>query len=258
MGNSSELDDRDDLELFREFASTGQRAIRNQLVERHLGLAIHIARRYGRSKKSDDDLRQVAVLGLIKAVDRFNPDFGAAFSAFAGQTIEGELKRHFRDSGWMVRVPRSAQELHLSVRRATDELTQRESRSPTVDELATHMGIERDEVLRGMAASAVSTVESLEKTSGDDDKPGSMERQGLIATDESGYGEVEDTSVVHELMLRLPERQREIVRLRFFERMSQAEIAATVGISQMHVSRLLQQSYEQLRDLMKDDQSPEQ
>jgi RNA polymerase sigma-B factor len=254
MGNSGDAGGLDDLELFREFVSTGRRAVRNQLVERHLGLAIHIARRYAGPKLSDEDLKQVAVLGLIKAVDRFDPEFGAAFSAFAGQTIEGELKRHFRDSGWMVRVPRSAQELHLAVRRATDELTQQNGRSPNVEELAAHMDLERDEVLRGIAATAARTVDSIEKPTGDTDQTGSLERQGSIAADESGYRAVEDMNVVHTLLLQLPERQREIVRLRFFEQMSQADIATAVGISQMHVSRLLQRSYEQMRELMLEEQ----
>ena len=116
-------DDLDDLELFREFVRTKRRSVRNQLVERHMGLAAHIARRYSRSGAIDDDLRQVSMVGLVKAVDRFDPEFGAQFSSFAGQTIEGELKRHFRDRTWTVRVPRGAKELHLLVRDAQARVT---------------------------------------------------------------------------------------------------------------------------------------
>jgi len=147
MSDASASDD--DLDLFREFATNRSRAVRNQLVERHMGLAAHIANRYRRSNMSDDDLRQVAMVGLVKAVDRFDPDYGSSFSAFAGRTIEGELKRHFRDRSWVVRVPRSAKELHLHVRRANDELSQQIGRSPSVDEIAEHLADLRCDVLQG-------------------------------------------------------------------------------------------------------------
>jgi len=120
--SDNDPEDLDDLELFYEFASTRQRSIRNRLVERHMGLAAHIAKRFSRPGGTEEDLRQVAMLGLVKAIDRFDPHYGVRFAAFAGSTIEGELKRHFRDHSWTVRVPRSAKDLHLLVRRATDEL----------------------------------------------------------------------------------------------------------------------------------------
>ena len=123
MSDACTADDLDDLELFRAFAASKSRKLRNQLVERHMGLAAHIANRFRR--QGDDDLRQVAMVGLVKAVDRFDPEYGAAFSAFAGRTIEGELKRHFRYRSWAVRVPRGAKELHLLVRNGSEELSQR-------------------------------------------------------------------------------------------------------------------------------------
>src|SRR4029078_766562 len=135
-GDLDGVDDLDDLELFFEAPSTRPRSIRHRLVERHMGLAAHIAKRFSRSGGTKEDLRQVAMLGLVKAIDRFDPNCGVRFAAFAGSTIEGELKRHFRDHSWAVRVPRSAKELHLSVRRATDELVQKEGRSPSVDDIA--------------------------------------------------------------------------------------------------------------------------
>jgi RNA polymerase sigma-B factor len=242
----------DDLELFREFAATRRRSLRNELVERHMGLAVHIANRYRRVNVNDDDLRQVAMIGLVKAVDRFDPEYGASFSAFAGRTIEGELKRHFRDRSWVVRVPRSAKELHLLVRRASDELSHELSRSPTVDEIAEHLQVDRDDVMRGLAASAAYNVGTLDVGVGDDGDETATDRQRALATDDIGFENTENRQVVLELLDRLPEREREIVRLRFYERMSQAEIGEAIGVSQMHVSRLLRRSFEQMREWIDD------
>ncbi len=242
------MSDIDDLELFRAFKSSGRRALRNQLVERHMGLAAHIAQRYARGGKHDDDLRQVAMIGLVKSVDRFDPEYGAAFSAFAGRTIEGELKRHFRDTSWTVKVPRSAKELHLAVRRAAAELEQGGGGSPTVDELASHLGIDRDDVLRGLAASAASSVGTID--SGFDDGDSGTDRQAVLADDDTSYEHAENRQIIADLMDELAPREREIVRLRFFEERSQQEIADEVGVSQMHVSRLLRRSFEQMRGSM--------
>jgi len=252
MSDPSSAGDLDDLEVFREFAASKSRTLRNQLVERHMGLAAHIAKRFRRQGGNDDDLRQVAMVGLVKAVDRFDPEYGATFSAFAGRTIEGELKRHFRDRSWGVRVPRGAKELHLLVRNASDELSQRIGRSPTVDEIAAHLQVERDDVLRGLSASAAYNVGTLDGGAGDDEAEMSGDRQRALATDEDGYGHIDDRELVVHLIERLPEREREIVRLRFYERKSQTEIAEAVGISQMHVSRLLRKSFEQMREWLED------
>jgi RNA polymerase sigma-B factor len=237
-------DDLDDLDLFREFARTGRRATRNQLVERHMGLAVHISKRFARSGARDDDLRQVAMLGLVKAVDRFDPEYGASFTSFAGRTIEGELKRHLRDASWAVKVPRGAKELHLLVRRAASELEQQLGASPSVAQLAEHLGIDRDDVLRGLAASAANTVDTLDRPADEGSRPSTP---GVLGTEDRGLGDVEDTVVIERLVARLPEREREIVTLRFYEDKTQSEIAEIVGISQMHVSRLLRQSFEQMR-----------
>ena len=134
-----------------------------------MGLAAHIAKRFSRPGVGDDDLRQVAMLGLVKAVDRFDPNYGVPFAAFAGSTIEGELKRHFRDHSWVVRVPRSAKDLHLMVRRATDELVQQSGRSPSVEEIANYLEIDRDDVLRGLAASSAYHVGTIQPNSTDGD-----------------------------------------------------------------------------------------
>jgi RNA polymerase sigma-B factor len=248
MSEPSAVDDLADLELFREFATSRSRRLRNQLVERHMGLAAHIANRFRRQGGSDEDLRQVAMVGLVKAVDRFDPEYGAAFSAFAGRTIEGELKRHFRDRSWAVRVPRGAKELHLLVRTASEELSQRSGRAPTVDEIAVHLQVDRDDVLRGLSATAAYNVGSLDAGGTDDDNDAASDRHRALASDEDGYGAVDNRELVLQLVARLPEREQEIVRLRFYERRSQTEIADEIGISQMHVSRLLRKSFEQMRE----------
>lgn len=250
--DASTVDDVDDIELFRRLAETKSRRVRNQLVERHMGLAAHIAGRFGRQAGRDDDLRQVAMVGLVKAVDRFDPDYGVAFSAFAGRTIEGELKRYFRDRSWAVRVPRGAKELHLMVRNASEELSQRDGRSPTVDEIAARLGVERDDVLRGLAATAAYSVGTIDGGNGDDDHDTPGDRRRALASDEDGYVAVDNRELVLQLVSRLPEREREIVRLRFYERRSQTEIADEVGISQMHVSRLLRKSFERMREWMEE------
>ncbi len=252
MSDTSDTGDLDDLELFRKLTSTKSRSLRNELVERHMGLAAHIAKRYQRAGTRDDDLRQVAMVGLVKAVDRFDPEYGSSFSAFAGRTIEGELKRYFRDRTWVVRVPRGAKELHLQVRRAIDELGHDLGRSPSVDELARHLRVDRDDVLRGLAASAAYSVGTLDAVGGGDDADMAIDRQGALAVDDRGFGDTEDRQVVMELLERLPEREREIVRMRFYERMSQFEIGEAMGISQMHVSRLLRRSFTQMREWVDD------
>lgn len=186
------------------------------------------------------------MLGLVKAVDRFDPSHGAAFSSFAGSTIEGELKRYFRDRTWTVRVPRSAQELHLAVRGAIDELTQRLGQTPTIDQVQAHLGVDRDDVLRGLAATAAYNVGTLDAPGVDDDSSG-VDRQRALSTDDEGFERSDDQNVVATLLERLPEREQQIVRLRFFDGMSQSEIADEMGMSQMHVSRLLRRSFEQMR-----------
>jgi RNA polymerase sigma-B factor len=243
-------DDLQDLELFREFARTKRRSTRNALVERHMGLAVHIAKRYSRGREPDDDLRQVAMVGLVKSVDRFDPEFGAGFSTFAGRTIEGELKRHFRDKSWTVKVPRSGKELHLLVRQAADELEQVNGRSPSVALIADHLQVERDDVVRGLAASAAATVATLDAPTDRDDASGGGDREAALAADDRSIEDAENAHVVEQLMARLPHREREIVRLRFFERKSQSEIAEIMGVSQMHVSRLLRHSFESMRSMM--------
>ncbi len=249
-GDVDAVDDLDDLDLFFEFAATRHRSIRNRLVERHMGLAAHIAKRFSRSGGTEEDLRQVAMLGLVKAIDRFDPHYGVRFAAFAGSTIEGELKRHFRDHSWAVRVPRSAKDLHLAVRRATDELVHKTGKSPSVDEIAAHLGIERDDVLRGLAATSAYHVGTIHSTGNDGDGETPLDRIDALASEEAGYERAMDSQIVEGLLARLPERERQIVRLRFYDQLSQEQIAEAVGVSQMQVSRLLRASFEKMRQWM--------
>lgn len=236
----------DQLDLFVEFRRTGRRRLRNQLVEAHMGLAVHIAKRFNGGAGRDDDIEQVAMLALVKSVDRFDPEMGVPFSAFAGRTIEGEIKRHFRDATWSVKVPRGAKELHVAVRQANDQLSAKLGRSPTVDEVAEYLDIDRDDVITGLAAGIARRVGSIDP--GPDDDTGGNDRSLAMAVGERGFGDVENEAVVEQLISQLPEREQEIVRLRFYDELSQSEIADRVGVSQMHVSRLLRKAFDLLRD----------
>ncbi|MFI8522567.1 RNA polymerase sigma factor SigF [Streptomyces sp. NPDC085481] len=220
-------------------------ALRDRLVRMHLPLVEHLARRFRNRGEPLDDLTQVATIGLIKSVDRFDPDRGVEFSTYATPTVVGEIKRHFRDKGWAVRVPRRLQELRLSLTTATAELSQQHGRSPTVHELAERLGISEEEVLEGLeSANAYSTL-SLDVPDTDDESPAVADTLG--AEDEALEG-VEYRESLKPLLEDLPPREKRILLLRFFGNMTQSQIAQEVGISQMHVSRLLARTLAQLRE----------
>lgn len=220
--------------------------IRDQLVELHLPLVEYLARRFRNRGEWLDDLIQVATIGLIKSIDRFDLERGVEFSTYATPTIVGEIKRHFRDKGWAVRVPRRLQELKLSLTKAISELAQREGRAPTVSELAAHLQMTEEEVLEGLeSANAYSTVSLDAPDSGDEDAPAVADSLGMV--DESLEG-VEYRESLKPLLEKLPAREKKILLLRFFGNMTQSQIAAELGISQMHVSRLLARTLAQLRD----------
>ena len=231
------------VDMFDRYRSSGDRRIRNELVEAHLGFGVHVARKYANRGVPDDDLRQVAMVALVKAVDRFDPTRGVSFSTFAGRTIEGEIKRYFRDSTWSVRVPRPTKELHLRIRSAADELVQDLDRSPTARELAAYLSVSTDEIVTALGAAAAYTADRIEPPT--DDGPGT-DAPGILAQHEGGFALTEDRLLLARLMDRLPERQQEIVRLRFFEDLTQSEIADKIGISQMHVSRLLRNAFDRM------------
>ncbi|MDQ0959235.1 RNA polymerase sigma-B factor [Streptomyces sp. B4I13] len=219
--------------------------MRNRLVRMHLPLVEHLARRFRNRGEPLDDLTQVATIGLIKSVDRFDPERGVEFSTYATPTVVGEIKRHFRDKGWAVRVPRRLQELRLALTSATAELSQQHGRSPTVHELAEKLAISEEEVLEGLeSANAYSTL-SLDVPDTDDESPAVADTLG--AEDEALEG-VEYRESLKPLLEDLPPREKRILLLRFFGNMTQSQIAQEVGISQMHVSRLLARTLAQLRE----------
>jgi RNA polymerase sigma-B factor len=217
---------------------------RDRLVALHLPLVEHLARRFRHRGEPYDDLVQVATIGLIKAIDRYDPDRGIEFSTYATPTILGEIKRWFRDKGWAIRVPRRLQELRLSITTATAELNQQLGRAPTVNELAEHLHVSEDDVFEGLeSANAYSTI-SLDAPESTEDGPTVAETLG--SEDEALIG-VENREALKPLLAQLGERERKIILLRFFGGMTQSQIAAEVGISQMHVSRLLARTLARLR-----------
>jgi RNA polymerase sigma-B factor len=229
-----------------EQGSTEWMAIREKLVEMHLPLVEHLARRFRNRGEPLDDLVQVATIGLIKSVDRFDPERGVEFSTYATPTIVGEIKRHFRDKGWAVRVPRRLQELRLSLTSATADLSQRLGRAPTVAELAAQLKLSEEEVLEGLeSANAYSTLSLDVPEQGEQDSP--VVADSLGAEDEELEG-VEYRESLKPLLAKLPPREKKILLLRFFGNMTQSQIAEEIGISQMHVSRLLARTLAQLRD----------
>jgi RNA polymerase sigma-B factor len=232
-------------ERFVAYRRTGDRGLRDELVETHIPLARFLARRFDHRGEPADDLLQIALLGLLKAVERFDPERGLQFSTFATPTIVGELKRHFRDKGWAVRVPRRMQELHLQLARAVASLTQEQGRSPTPAAVAQHLGVSEEDVLEAMEAGGMYRLASLDGTVGTDDDGSALSR--LVGEDDPEFERVEQRDELSDLLDRLPERERAIVCMRFFDGLTQSEIAARVGISQMHVSRLLARSVTHLR-----------
>jgi RNA polymerase sigma-B factor len=219
--------------------------LRNRLVRMHLPLVEHLARRFRNRGEPLDDLTQVATIGLIKSVDRFDPERGVEFSTYATPTVVGEIKRHFRDKGWAVRVPRRLQELRLSLTSATAELSQQHGRSPTVHELAERLAISEEEVLEGLeSANAYSTL-SLDVPDTDDESPAVADTLG---SEDVALEGVEYRESLKPLLEDLPPREKRILLLRFFGNMTQSQIAQEVGISQMHVSRLLARTLAQLRE----------
>jgi RNA polymerase sigma-B factor len=240
--------ERELLRLMAELPEDDSRwtAARDEVVTMHLPLAGFLARRFRDRGESLEDLEQVATVGLIKAVDRFDLDRGVEFSTFATPTMVGEIKRHFRDKGWAIRVPRRLQELRIAISRATAELSQTTGHSPTVAELAEHLGVSEDDILEGLESAQAYATLSLDASASDGDDAGSSLAETLGAHDPS-MAEVEARATLNPLLASLPARERRIVEMRFYENMTQSQIAAQVGVSQMHVSRLLAKSLASMR-----------
>ena len=236
----------DEGELLRRYHATGDPVVREELVARFLPLARSLAMRYSGGGEPSDDLVQVASLGLIGAIDRFDPQRGVPFGAFAGPTILGELRRHFRDRVWTLRVPRGLQERIREVEEAITKLANDYERSPTIAQIADRLEITEDEVLEALEASDARRTMSLDQpTAGDD--PGDTSVGDRVGRDDPGFELVEERSALRAGTRALSELEREVLRLRFVDDLTQSKIAARVGYSQMHVSRILRRALERMR-----------
>jgi len=243
----------DDKILLRRYHEDGDLQAREQLIEQYMSLVRSLARRYSYRGEPLDDLVQIGAIGLIKAIDRFDLDRGVELTTYATPNIIGEIKRHFRDKGWSVRVPRGLQELNVQLSRLMEQLTVQYSRSPTIPELAKAAGVEEEEVLEALESGRAYTSLSLSVGGGggDDDELDPLESLG---TEEHQYEVSEDRAVLAPGFKALDERERKILQLRFFEGLTQSQIAQQVGISQMHVSRLIRRSLEKIRETIAEDE----
>jgi RNA polymerase sigma-B factor len=232
---------------FRAYAESGDPDLRNGLVEEFAWVARHCARRFADRGEPFDDLVQVGLLGVLKAVQRFDPDHGTSFVSFALPTVLGELRRHFRDATWAVRVPRRLKDLHVEVGATIDFLGTENGRPPTPDQVAEHLGITVEEVLEALDAGAAYRSSPLNVTGerGDDDSaPSGI----LLGADDPRLAGADDRVMLRDAIATLPDRERRILELRFAEGLSQSEIAELVGVSQVHVSRLLRKSIRMLQE----------
>lgn len=219
---------------------------RERLIEDYLPLARHVARRYAGGDEPLEDLVQVAYLGLVKAVDRYDPEHGAAFSSFAMPTILGELRRHFRDRAWSVRVPRALQELSLRIDRTIPQLTAELGRQPTAGDLATRLGVGEEDVLEALEVASVYRTAPLPADGDDDDRPSAV--PGAV---DDGYARAEQRALLAPLLRELGDTERRVLDLRFAEDLTQTEIAERVNVSQMQVSRLIRRSLGRLQEAAK-------
>jgi RNA polymerase sigma-B factor len=239
--------------VFRDQTTTEapRLAAREGLVTLHLPLVEHCARRFRNRGEPFEDLVQVGTIGLIKSIDRFDLGRGVEFSTYATPTIIGEIKRYFRDKGWAIRVPRRLQELRMQIGASTSELTQTLGRSPTPRELAEAIGCTVEEVVEGIESSNAYSTLSLDATD-DNGGDGSVSMLEMMGLDDEGLEHVEIRESLKPLLEALPQREKRILLLRFFKNKTQSEIAAEIGVSQMHVSRLLGRTLEQLRASLQD------
>ena len=246
----------DERALLRRYAADPTPAVREELVARFMPLARRLASRYSGGAEPFDDLVQVASVGLVKAIDRFEPDRGTAFSTFAVPTILGELKRHFRDRGWSIHVPREVQERILKVEKALAELPARLGRAATVDDIAEKLGVTPEQVLEAMHASQGHHAVSLDASPAMGDGEEHAPLRERIGSQDIGFETVEYGAAIEGALSEISQRDREILHLRFVEDMTQSEIAKRVGVSQMHVSRILRSTLETLRRAVDDGEEP--
>jgi RNA polymerase sigma-B factor len=241
--------------LLRRYHEQGDLAAREQLIEQYMSLVRSLARRYSYRGEQLEDLVQIGAIGLIKAIDRFDVNRGVELTTYATPNIIGEIKRHFRDRGWSVRVPRGLQELNIQLSRLIEQLTVQHGRSPTIPELAKAAGVTDEEVLEALESGRAYSSLSLSAGSGGHDDDGELDPLESLGTEEHQYEVSEDRAVLAPGFRVLDERERRILHLRFFEGLTQSQIAQQVGISQMHVSRLIRRSLEKIRDEIAAEQS---
>jgi RNA polymerase sigma-B factor len=237
-----------DADLLRRYHEDGDVRARQWLIERHLGFVRRLAQRYSHRGEMLDDLTQVGAVGLIKAIDRFDGQYKVTLATYAAPNVLGEIKRHFRDKGWAIRVPRDVQELNVKLGRVVDELTGKLGRSPSVDELATATHTSTEQVVEALDSSRAYNTISLSapgSEEGDEDGGDPLEHLG---DEDKGYELAEERQLLREGFKELEERERQILHMRFFLGLTQSDIAERIGISQMHVSRLIRQSIDQVRD----------
>ena len=259
VASSGSFEDRpgnlSERELLVRLRDHKDKAAREELITRYLPLVKSLARRFASRGQPVEDLIQVGSIGLIKAIDRFDLERGVELSTYATPTIMGEIKRYFRDKGWAVKVPRALQDLNVRLNRVIEQLTVELRRSPTIAELAAATNVTEEEVVEAMESGrAYSSISLFSGGSNDEDE--SLELLDCLGTEEEAYEIFEQRRVLAPAMSRLGPRERLILHLRFFEGMTQTQVAARVGISQMHVSRLIRKSIESLRQYMADDERP--
>ncbi|MDX6507271.1 MAG: polymerase sigma-B factor [Gaiellaceae bacterium] len=245
-----------DKALLRRYHEHGDLAARAKLIEQYMSLVRSLARRYSYRGEQLEDLVQIGAIGLIKAIDRFDVNRGVELTTYATPNIIGEIKRHFRDRGWSVRVPRGLQELNIQLSRHMEELTVQLGRSPTIPELAKAAGVTDEEVLEALESGRAYSSLSLSAGSGGHDEDGELDPLESLGTEEHQYEVSEDRAVLAPGFRVLDERERRILHLRFFEGLTQSQIAQQVGISQMHVSRLIRRSLEKIRDEIAAEEQP--
>jgi RNA polymerase sigma-B factor len=237
----------DDKILLRRYHEDGDLQAREKLIEQYMSLVRSLARRYSYRGEQLEDLVQIGAIGLIKAIDRFDLERGVELTTYATPNIIGEIKRHFRDKGWSVRVPRGLQELNVQLSRLIEQLTVQLGRSPTIPELAKAAGSEEEEVLEALESGRAYSSLSL-STGGTQDDGEELDPLESIGSEEHQYEVSEDRAILAPGFKVLDERERKILHLRFFEGLTQSQIAQHVGISQMHVSRLIRRSLEKIRE----------
>lgn len=240
-----------DPELVRRFREDGDERAREELIRRYLPLASRLARRYRNSGEDMEDLYQVASLALVKAVDRFDPERGTEFASYAVPTILGEIKRHFRDHTWAVHVPRDLQERTAKVSRAIEELSKDLGRAPSVREIAVRLELEAEEIVEAMGAASAYDALSLDAEPGEESESTTL--GDTIGAPELGYDLVEYGASIQGTLKEMPERDREVIHLRFVEDLTQTEIAERIGVSQMQVSRLIRRAVARLRESVQEE-----